>query len=722
MSDHSGALDTQRPTAEELASESTEVAREVSLLSVAHAAVDPRRRADQADIMVESVLRVLAGRGQPMTVTEVCVGVGQLWRTRAITEPLIRDALGSAKAAQLATTQAVLFGDEQWVLTESALRDLNEDSAWAQAVVDRFDREATARLDDDPNRSLLKTERIPSIIGRVREALAIGAEGLYDLSSAATPGSMRPLKFNEVNALRALSDIEPKASRQAAERLLIAAINPDEPFGDEYLDLVVAGNVLHGMLTRRDVAVPAAMNGLRLVFDTSVIVDLAHPGSDQARAVEEGMKLAKQLGAEVIVAEHTLTEWTRLFDGAEQERKGLTDADAGLGALGVLLQNPFLRAYSLLREADEHLTWGRYSAMWRDPKKQLESCGVHVRPHGNNSDNDQVIVDAMRSELRRLNRVRGENGRQGRARASEAIDADAQTAAMVARWRAHGGVDSGFFVARDRMTAEAYRTVIPADHVTLVVTLPAWIALAAALTTEDPLRRSEVAKVIGNAALRDSFLSLAASYTYEEVSSFADALLDDEPPAPEDVVDFVQTTLDGFESATQPLRLAEIKLKGSQVLQNRALRRNQRARRAKQMVDDTVALAKATVEAEKNVALADAEVKARSELALRDERLASKDADLAQAELDKARLRRRLIVFIRSVVAFVVMAGGIAAVILLWRNGSLDRGQRKTVSIVGLALASVAAIQFVRSRKLSNWAGWLAGSLIVPILMNVLTR
>lgn len=722
MSDDPSTIDGPRHTEGELNSESAEVAREVSVLSAAHAAVDPHRRAHQADIVVESVLRVLAGRRQPMSVSQVGVDVGKLWRTKSITEPLIRDALASAKAAQLATTQAVLFGDEQWVLTDSALRDLNEDSAWAQAVLDRFDREASAILDDDPNRSLLKSERIPSIIGRVREALAIGAEGLYGLIPSATPMSMRPLKFNEVNALRSLSNLEPKASRQAAERLLITAINPDDPFGDEYVDLVVAGNVLHGMLTRRDVAAQATLTGLRLVFDTSVIVDLAHPDSDQARAVEEGMKLAKQLGAEVIVADHTLAEWTRLFDGAEQERSGLADDDSGLGGLGVLLQNPFLRAYSLLREADEHLTWGRYSAMWRDPRKQLTRCGAHVRSHGNNSHNDQAIVAAMTSELRRLNRVRGENGRQGRARAGGAIDADAHTAAMVARWRSRGGVDAGFFVARDRMTSDAYRTVVPTDRVPLVVTLPAWIALAAALTTESPEQRSEVAKVIGNAALRDSFLALAASYTYDEVSSFADALRADDEPAPEDVVDFVQTTLDGFENATQPVRLAEMKLKGSEVLQNRAMRRNQRARRAKQMVDGTVALATATVEAEKTVALAAAEVKAKSELAQKDRSLASKDADLAQAELEMGALRRRLGVFVRSVIAFVVLAAGFAGVLLLWRHGLLDRNRGKTVSVVGLALSVVAAIQFVRSRKLATWGGWLVGALIVPILINILTR
>lgn len=708
--------------ADETLSTTAEAAREVSLLAVAHAAIDPRRRAHQADIMVESVLRVLAARGQAMTIGDVVTGVGQIWRTKTITEPLVHQALESAKGAQLATTQDVLFGDPVWVLTDSALRDLNEDAAWAQAVLDRFDREAAAIIEDDPNRSLLKSERIPALIGRVRAALAVGAEGLYGLTPSASPGAVKALKFNETNAVRALADVEPKASRQAAERLLLTAINPDEPFGDEYLDLVVAGNVLHGMLTRRDVTSPPSLAGLRLVFDTSVIVDLAHPGSEQARAVKAGIGLARSLGAEVVVAEHTLAEWARLFDGAEQERRGFNDDADGLGALGVLLQNPFLRAYSLMREADDHLTWGRYAALWRDPRKQLEACEVNVRPHGNNTDEDRAIATRMTYELRRLNRIRGDSGRPGRLRAAEAIEADSQTAAMVARWRSRGGVDAGFFVARDRMIAEAYRAVVPSDSVSLVVTLPAWIALAAALTTEDPMQRSEVAKIIGNAALRDSFLALAASYTYEEVSSFAAALREDDAPAPEDVVDFVQTTLDGFEDAAQPLRLAEIKLRGSEVLQARALRRNQRARRATQMVDRTVANEKAKIEAEKVLALAEADVRTRSALALKDQSLATKDTELARAETDAGRLQRRVTVLVRSFVAFLVLAGGMIGMVLLWRAGTLDRGRRKGTAILGMALASVAAVQFVRSQKLSTWAGWLAGSFFVPILVNLLTR
>ena len=236
------------------------------------------------------------------------------------------------------------------------------------------------------------------------------------------------------------------------------------------------------------------------------------------------------------------------------------------------------------------------------------------------------------------------------------------------------------------------------------------------------MQRSEVAKIIGNAALRDSFLALAASYTYEEVSSFAAALREDDAPAPEDVVDFVQTTLDGFEDAAQPLRLAEIKLRGSEVLQARALRRNQRARRATQMVDRTVANEKAKIEAEKVLALAEADVRTRSALALKDQSLATKDTELARAETDAGRLQRRVTVLVRSFVAFLVLAGGMIGMVLLWRAGTLDRGRRKGTAILGMALASVAAVQFVRSQKLSTWAGWLAGSFFVPILVNLLTR
>lgn len=698
-----------------------ESARETSVLAAAHAALDPGRRARQADILVESTLRVLASRGQPMAVSEVATGVAKLWRTATVAEPLVREALESARSAQLATTQAVLFGEPEWLPTDAALRDLIEDSAWAQAVIDRFDHEAMERLEDDPNRPLLKVERLPSLVARVRAAIAVGAEWLYGLAPATTPGAMRPIRFNEQSALRAIADVEPRASRQAAERLLIAAIDPDDAFGDDYVNLVVAGNVLHGMVTRRDVAVRPSLGGLRFVLDTSVIVDLAHNNSAQALAVKEGVRLALSAGAQVVVADHTLSEWTRLFDGAEHELGDHTDTTR-LGALSVLLQNPFLRAFVSLREQDERLTWARFSSQWRDPRRELEALGVQVRPHGNKTDEDQALVASMATELRRLNRSRGEGNPGARLRANDAINADAETAAMVARWRRERGVDAGFFIARDRMTAEAYRTVVTQDRVPLVITLPAWITMMAALAIEDPSQRPEVAKVIGNAALRDSFLALAASYTLEEVVGFADILCADAPSEPEDVVDFVQTTLEGLEGETQALRAADIKLKGSEVLQHRASRRIQRARRAGQLLEDKLAEERSKAENEKVLAIAQERASSSELIVRKDQSLAAKDVELNLAMDEAARLKRRLQVVWRSLAAVLVLLAASIVVVLLWRDGALDKGNGKTLAVVSLALAGIAGVQFVRVRKLSAWIGWLAGSVVAPILVNLLTR
>ena len=712
--------ESSEPSAEDTALVG-ESARETSVLAAAHAALDPGRRASQADIMVESTLRVLASRGQPMAVSEVASGVAKLWRTAAVAEPLVREALETARSAQLATTQDVLFGDPEWLPTDAALRDLIEDEAWARSVIDRFDHQAMERLEDDPNRPLLKSERLPSLVAKVRSAIAVGAEGLYGLASATTPGAMRPIRFNEQSALRALAEVDPKASRQAAERLLIAAIDPDDAFGDDYVNLVVAGNVLHGMLTRRDVAVRPSLTGVRFVLDTSVIVGLAHNGSAEALAVREGIRLAMDAGAQVVVADHTLSEWTRLFSGAESELGDHADTTR-LGSLSVLLQNPFLRAFASLGERDERLTWVRFSMQWRDPRKELEALGVVVRPHGNKTEEDQALVASMAKELRRLNRSRGEGNPGAKLRATEAINADSETAAMVARWRRERGVDAGFFIARDRMTAEAYRTVVAQDRVPLVVTLPAWINMIAALTIADPSERPEVAKVIGNAALRDSFLALAASYTLEEVLGFADILCADAPPEPADVVDFVQTTLEGLEGETQALRAADIKLKGSEVLQHRATRRIQRARRAGQLLEDRLAEERSKAENEKVLAIAQEKASSSEVIVRKDQSLAAKDAELDLAKEDAARLKRRLRLLWRSVVTVVVLLVAAAVVMLLWRRGELDEGNGKTLAVVSLVLAGIAGVQFVRASKLLAWIGWLVGSIVVPVLVNLLTR
>lgn len=697
----------------EVASEERD--REVGVIAAAHAALDPTRRDQRADILVESILQVV--RKEPLPEERILQEVRRLWKTRSITAPLIRSALADARAANLVVSQDTLTGVD-WTVTSEGQRDTREDALWAQSVLDRFDAEVRTRLDDDPNRLVIAERNIPKIAVRLREAIAIGAVGLYALDIAASPGALRPMGFNERTAFEHIAELEPKTAREAAARLMIAAINPRDDFADELVHLLVTGNVLHGMVTRRDVTVKPDLKGVRIAIDTSVLVDLPAVTTSGAVAVQEAFRLSQDLGVEIIVADHTISEWMRLFDGAAEEMEQLGRA-VDLGLWGDLLHNPFARAFSRLCEQEPGMSWQKFRATWRDPTEQLRQLGVNVRPNGNLSVESRDTVQRVKKALVRANRERAAREPYARRlRKVVALDADAESAAMVARWRQKGGSQVAYFIAQDRMTGRAYAEAFPKDKIPLVITLPAWITMAAALTTDDPHKRAACADIVRNVALSQSFLAIAAAYTYQEVSDVANTLCgDSEPVSPTDVSEFVQQAFEDIEHEITSIDKPEaIRLRASRLLGNRAARRNQRARRAEAMNQVHVEEAR---EEERTAAAAQVHelVKSagddRAELQRQLDRQAEERASDQLLAADRLREQRR-VTFALSV-ALIAVAGSVVAGV----GGYLTTGDRWAALLVSLGLIGIFCIAYIANPKMKWWQ--LVGVGLTGILVNVLT-
>ncbi len=135
-----------------------------------------------------------------------------------------------------------------------------------------------------------------------------------------------------------------------------------------------------------------------------------------------------------------------------------------------------------------------------------------------------------------------------------------------------------------------------------------------------------------------------------------------------------EVQLSVIKGETQALRAADIKLKGSEVLQHRATRRIQRARHAGQLLEERLAEERSKAENEKVLAIAQEKASSSEVIVRKDQSLAAKDAELDLAKEDAARLKRRLRLLWRSVVSVVVLLVAAAVVILLWRRGELDEG------------------------------------------------
>jgi hypothetical protein len=320
----------------ESSAQATELSREIGAIAAAHAALEPKGRELRSDIVVSSIVQVL--KLGPLSEQRIGAEVGRLWVTKSITRPVIRKALEDAQAAGLVNLQKTLVGEE-WIATDSALRDVREDGAWAAMAITRFEQQVRERLDDDPDRDRVPEARIPSICTQLQLAIAAGAQGLYALEPAGS-NALRPMRFNEVAALAVIKQLEPRSVQQAAQRLFVAAVNPHDVFADEIMHLYVAGNVLHGMVTRRDVGIAPSLEGVRVAVDTSVLVDLAEEDSPAARAVCEAFAMTKALKGEIVVATHTIGEWIRLFDAGDQEIANAGVSDIELGSLAELVPRP----------------------------------------------------------------------------------------------------------------------------------------------------------------------------------------------------------------------------------------------------------------------------------------------------------------------------------------------------------------------------------------------
>jgi hypothetical protein len=366
------------------------------------------------------------------------------------------------------------------------------------------------------------------------------------------------------------------------------------------------------------------------------------------------------------------------------------------------------------------LTWAKFRANWRDPTVKLQALGINVRENGNKTAEDDETFKRVRTAHTRINR---ESRRK--LRSAGALDADAASAAMVARWRHKAGSQAGFLVAQDREIGRAYSEVFPDEKIPLTVTLTAWISLVAAMTTDDPEKLAGCAEIVRVVALRDSFLNMAAGYTYEQITTLARKLAEVPNGAPTvaDVSEFVQQTFEDLEDeADDGASLAAIQLRGSRILTSRAARVNQRARRQAELADERDAAIRAEEQrsADERVAAAaldrfEAEQRLRDDLAkLASERDADREqhsADLVRRDADLERTRRT---YKAGVVAAVwaVFAIGLSAA------GTVGSGSGYIRLLALTAVVAALSIEYATSKK-AWWA--LALPAIVAFAINLLT-
>jgi hypothetical protein len=200
-----------------------------------------------------------------------------------------------------------------------------------------------------------------------------------------------------------------------------------------------------------------------------------------------------------------------LWKEASDEIKRLDKKELELIAVGhILVQNPVSSAFAIGSARDPNLNWPRFRTRPRKlDKASLERRGITVRSHRNGSS-EQELIEAVSARLEKP----GARMNPSPAKARR----DANSCAMVARWRAEDGKEPpvAWFVAMDTATGRAYAKERPEDRYPLTVTPESWLMFISAMAPPGTSALADRVAAIGSAIRRGSFLNVASSYSVED--------------------------------------------------------------------------------------------------------------------------------------------------------------------------------------------------------------
>jgi hypothetical protein len=670
---------------------------EIDRIAATRAAIDPDRREWRNDIVISATVELLATRGD-LSESQLCEELNRMWRTASVTRPQLENALQQALAAGLVQKVVDLAGTERWQATTAAADESRQDREWAKMVATRFQKAIGERLAGSDVVELLVETQLQKLTGHLLRALARGTAGIYGVDQTAT-GALRPVQF-DTEAMRSyIARVEPKTARQTLNELAVAAIDQDDEFGNEVVHLLVVGGLLQCFLAKRDLGRVPNLEGTRVLLDTSVLVDLVADGMPGQRVLLQLIALSRRVGVEVIVADHTIGEWQRLWEAADRERPDLVDARAIVPYTDRLIANPFIAEFLRQKVTSPDLGWVRFGLGGRrDIRRRLIDLGVNVRPAGNNTEEDIKTAQAVLAEVTELSRrddVRGH-------RTKSAAKADAESCAMVARWRRNrpGEPCSAYFVAKDQLTRIAYRKVVREDPMPLTVTTAGWTMYVGSLVADDPRERAEIAEMVGTSLVRESFFGVATQYTLEEALQLAEMMSHDgESMSLDDARAAIQLNLlELIDSGSVMSNERHVVATGGAVLRRRSRRRDARAKRAEVRSGEVAA-----------------DARERAEQALRE--LVARDSRIVNLEIEGQAQRHQLQRLKRTLVAVVIGVGIVGATTALVATHLLE-GRAAAFSVVLGVVYMASAVDFCADLERPWWrfltaaivnAAWMVG-------------
>jgi hypothetical protein len=497
-------------------------------LAAVHSLLDESRAAVQHDILIATILELL--RSGPRTRAELLQEVGQVWPGAGLDNGRLQQSLTAAQIANL-VAQAELLSGTGWALTELGTAEVDASRDWASEALSRTQDELHARAQRG---GLALTSAAEAVLwtGILSDALFIGirrASAAYmgDVELLADD-TLAPRAFHSVSmfaTIRQATQARPEVT-EFLEAMVVAAIDPSDPFGNELVSHIATGYMLHAIVARRDRMqarnVLGSLKGERVILDTPLLFPLLGPRRE-AEPILQLVQTSVAAGIEVVVADHTLDELidvlkrlsTHDVPAVESALKEGIDPEA----LAAFLDEPILQSW--LRGCDEgkYKTWSDFEQAAYDLPLALDQLGVHRRPHHNNTEWDHVdeLSAALAAEL----------DRRGKGRGKPQIERDANTLAMTWRKRRTERGTGRFWpaawvITTDTYMAPTYRALERSDEFPIAVTPSQWLGMVSSCC--DPPSVEELAESAAQLLAQETMLSIAAKYPPSVAIGIARAL------------------------------------------------------------------------------------------------------------------------------------------------------------------------------------------------------
>jgi hypothetical protein len=488
---------------------------DVAGLTATLAALQPARAAWRTDILVSAIVEILTRKGGYLSAKEIRTQLQTLWIGKSTDPAAVLHALKTAEQSDLVHMSARASGEPRWAATAEAKEEVQTFQRRAERLLKDFQAEVGKRLEgllDEP----LSRATLGQLTRTLVKAMVAASDRVFEaVKASGNPNDLREVRYN----LKGVGDrlraqVHPLQRADALILLAAQAASPDDDFGDEVLKLIVSGQVLHGLVSRRDMPPGGALNGTALVLDNSFLVMSLEPDKAPRALFDQLLRDSVAAGCRFVVHREVLNEWERMWATAD-----LGEPDALVKRVPEMLaraaDSPVLRAYASEHE-ESGIKWKPFCAKYRNIEQRLVDAGAMVEE----SLPDAGVAGRVKAELLRVTAAHPEL--RGRSELSATVDA--ASASTVAALRKAGplasGLPSAWFVARDRATPRAYASVINDDANSLDVAPETWLLfLSSAAGNETP--GPELVETISENAVLDAFLVVATGYSAENLLEMA---------------------------------------------------------------------------------------------------------------------------------------------------------------------------------------------------------